>query len=239
MRLVYDNEKLVFLPIKHPQLDVCANLAWIECYPGQAYGITSLDASFLVGLTDLEIMILYKHTTGESPVFHGQRLKNILLEIAHRIPVRECNEAEVDRQAAQVPDLRSERYLYNPGQPKPAIQGNLFTLTGLKFPKRPNEKEIAAAAPHYAPTTLPRVPATTLAPSSHAGQCGPSTPRQQGVAGVIWAAADSHWESAGKPKDEKVLLALRRKIMDDLEVNHGAKRVTSSNELGRWMKTKI
>lgn len=239
MRVVYDRDGLVFLPIKHPQLDVCANLAWIECYPGQAYSITSLDASFLVGLTDLEVMILYKHTTDESPIFHGPKLKNILLEIAHRIPVRECNEAEVDRQASQVSDLRSERYLYNPGHSKPAIQGTLFSLSGLKFPKAANEKEIAAATPQYAHTTLPRVPATTPAPSSHAPQGGASVPRQQGIAGVIWAVADSHWEFAAKPKDEKVLLALRRKIMDDLEQNHGAKRVTSSNELGRWMKTKI
>ena len=240
MRLVYDREKLVFLPIKHPDLYVCANLAWIECHYGQAYCITTLDKSFLAGLTELEVMILYKHTTGETASFYGQKLKNVLLEIAHRIPVRECNPAEVELQASQVHEVRSERYLYNPGQTKPAIQGQLFKLVGLTFPKAPNEKEIAASAPVCAPVAPPRPPATTPAAPGSAPRAGAaSAPRQQNVAGTVWAVADTHWVAAGKPTDTKILLALRRKIMDDLEANHGTKRVTSSNELGRWMKTKI
>lgn len=240
MRVVIDTEALVFLPIKHPDLYSCANLAWIECYPTQHYLITTLDESFLTGLTDLEKMILYKHTTGETATQYGKRLRNVLLEIASRIPVREVNAFELDLQAAQVPEVRSERYLYNPGSTKPAIQPELFQLEPLKFPKAPNESEIAGAAPLVAPSTPIRVPATTPAPSPGAARAGaPSAPRQANVAGVIWAVADQHWEAAGKPTDTKVLLALRRKIMDDLEAKHGTKRVTSSNELGRWMKTKI
>lgn len=240
MRLVIDTEALVFLPIKHPDLYVCANLAWIECYPGQHYLITTLDEAFLTGLTDLEKMILYKHTTNETAVHIGKRLRNVLLEIASRIPVREVNAFELDLQAAQVPELRSERYLYNYGSTKPAVQPNLFKLEPLKFSKASNESEIAGSAPLVAPSAPIRVPATTLAPNPGAARgAAPSAPRQANVAGVIWAVADQHWEAAGKPLDTKVLLALRRKIMDDLEEKHGTKRVTSSNELGRWMKTKI
>lgn len=240
MRVVIDTEALAFLPIKHRDLYTCANLAWIECYPGQHYLITTLDEAFLTGLTDLEKMILYKHTTGETATNYGKRLRNVLLEIAARIPEREVNPFELDLQAAQVPELRSERYLYNPGSTKPAIQPNLFKLETLKFSKASNENEIAAAAPVVAPRAPIRVPATTPAPSPGAARgAAPSAPRQANVAGVIWAVADQHWEAAGKPTDTKVLLALRRKIMDDLEEKHGTKRVTSSNELGRWMKTKI
>lgn len=240
MRLVIDTEKLVFLPIKHPDLYVCANLAWIECYPNQHYLITTLDSSFLTGLTELERMILYKHTTGETAKFVGSKLVNVLLEIADRIPVRECNPYEVDLQASQVPELRGERYLYNPGSKSPARQPDLFKLEPLQLPKAPNENEIATApqqpravAPIRPPATYPqRTPgAGTVAP--------PSAPRQANVAGLIWATADAHWEQAGKPTDTKVLLALRKKVMDHLEEKHGTKRVTSSNELGRWMKTKI
>lgn len=240
MRVVIDTEALVFLPIKHPDLYTCANLAWIECYPGQHYLITTLDENFLTGLTDLEKMILYKHTTNETAVNIGKRLQNVLLEIANRIPVRECQPLEVDLQAAQVPEVRSERYLYNPGSTKPAIQPDLFKLEPLRYKKAPNESEIAAGPPLVQPTAPIRVPATTPAPSPGAARTGaPSAPRQANVAAVVWAVADQFWESAGKPTDTKVLLALRRKIMDELEEKHGTKRVTSSNELGRWMKTKI
>lgn len=240
MRVVIDTEALVFLPIKHPDLYVCANLAWIECYPGQHYSITTLDEHFLTGLSDLDKMILYKHTTGETAVTVGNRLRNVLLEIAGRIPVREVNAFELDMQAAQVPEVRSERYLYNPGSTKPAIQPQLFKLEPLKLSKASNEPAIAAAPPQVAPSAPPRPPATTPAPNPGAARAAaPSAPRQANVAGVVWAVADEFWESAGKPTDTKVLLALRRKIMDELEEKHGTKRVTSSNELGRWMKTKI
>ena len=239
MRMIIDTEALVMLPIKHPDLYVCANLAWIECYPGQHYLLTSLDESFLTGLTDLEKMILYKHTTGETATQYGPKLRNVLLEIANRIPVREVNAFEIDLQAAQVPEIRSERYLYNHGSTKAAIQPSLFKLEPLKFPKASNESAIAAAPPQAQPSAPIRVPATTPAPNPGTARgAAPSAPRQANVAGVIWAVADQHWESAGKPTDTKVLLALRRKIMDDLEEKHGTKRVTSSNELGRWMKTK-
>lgn len=240
MRVVIDTEALVFLPIKHPDLYACANLAWIECFPGQHYLITALDESFLKGMTDLEKMILYQHTTGETATQYGNRLRNILLEIASRIPERVVNVFELDLQAAQVPEVRSERYLYNPGSTKPAIQPSLFKLEPLKFSKAPNESTIAGAPPVVAPSAPIRVPAPTPAPTPGAARTGaPSAPRQANVAALVWAVADQHWESAGKPTDTKVLLALRRKIMDDLEEKHGTKRVTSSNELGRWMKTKI
>ena len=240
MRLVVDMDDLVFLPIKHPDLYVCANLAWIECAPKQSYLITTMDHGFLTGLTDLEKMILYKHTTNETATQYGKKLISVLLELAERIPVREVNAAEVDAQASQVPEVRSERYLYNPGSTKPAIQPPLFKLEPLRFAKAVNEKEIAAAPPRVAPSAPIRVPATTPAPSPGAGRVGaPSAPRQANVAGTIWAVADEMWAAAGKPTDTKVLLALRRKIMDELESKHGTKRVTSSNELGRWMKTKV
>lgn len=240
MRVVIDRQALTFLPIKHMDLYVCANLAWIECYPGQHYHITSLDENFLKGLSDLEVMILYKHTTGEQASSYGQRLKNILRELADRIPVRECNPFEVDIQASKVFEVRRERYVYNPGAMIPAIKPDLFKLEAIKLQKAANENEIAAKTPAPAPVAPPRPPATPAPTPSPAPRTAPTgAPRQANVAGLVWAVADKHWESAGKPTDTKVLLALRKKIMDDLEQNHGTKRVTSSNELGKWMKTKI
>lgn len=240
MRIVIDKHALVFLPIKHPDLYVCANLAWIECYPTQPYYITTMDETFLKGFSELDIMILYKHTTQETATSYGQKLRRILFELADRIPVRECNAFEVDMQASKVPEIRAERYLYNPGSMLPMVQHNLFELEPLRFPKAPNENEIGNTPPPVRPSAPIHRAATTPAPGPSAGRvAAPSAPRQPGVAGVVWAVADKHWESAGKPTDTKILLALRRKIMDDLEHDHSVKRVTSSNELGKWMKTKI
>lgn len=63
-------------------------------------------------------------------------------------------------------------------------------------------------------------------------------PRQHSVRPVIWAAADEMWEAAGKPRDIKVVIALRQKIMTALE-DKGVKRTSSSTELGNWMKTRL
>lgn len=240
MRVVIDTAALVFLPIKHPDLYVCANLAWIECFPGQHYMITAMDSGFLSGMSELDRMILYKHTTGETSKHYGKALKNVLLELANRIPVREVDPAKVDLQASKVYEVRSERFVYNPHGTSPIPMPALFKHDAIKLGKASNENQIAAAPPQVAPTAPIRVPAPTPAPSPGAGRVGAiSSPRQANVAGVIWAVADELWAANGKPTDTKILLALRRKMMDELEEKHSVKRVTSSNELGRWMKTKL
>lgn len=240
MRIVIDMQEMVFLPIKCADLYDCANLAWIECRPEQKYLITTLDADFLSNLTDLEKIILYKNTTGETALYIGNKLQKVLLELANRIPERQVNSAELEMQATMVPEVRGERYLYNPGGKAPAIQHELFKLEGIKLPKASNEPEIVVTAAQVPPTAPIRVPRPTLPATPGAAVVGAhSAPRMANVAGVIWAVADEMWGAAGSPTDIKILLSLRRTMMDVLEEKHSIKRVTSSNELGRWMKTKL
>ena len=49
---------------------------------------------------------------------------------------------------------------------------------------------------------------------------------------------DQLWEKAGKPMDAKVVLALRKTCMDELEAQALAKRSSASSELGNWMKAR-
>lgn len=56
---------------------------------------------------------------------------------------------------------------------------------------------------------------------------------------LIWDVADEIWIEAGRPTDPKVVLALRKKMMQDLETLHGVKKNTASNELGKWQKARI
>jgi len=60
-----------------------------------------------------------------------------------------------------------------------------------------------------------------------------------GVRATIWEVADRMWEAAGKPKDQKDVLALRKQIMEDLLHVSAIKKTTSSNELGNWAKSRI
>ncbi len=55
----------------------------------------------------------------------------------------------------------------------------------------------------------------------------------------IWQFADAQWEASGKPMDKKVVLALRKAMMPQLEKEYGIKVTTSSNELGNWMKARV
>lgn len=54
----------------------------------------------------------------------------------------------------------------------------------------------------------------------------------------VWAAADVAWVAAGKPTDKKEVLALRKVLMNELELL-GIKRTTASVELGNWQAVKI
>lgn len=55
----------------------------------------------------------------------------------------------------------------------------------------------------------------------------------------VWAVADELWEAAGKPMDQKVVMKLRRVMMQKLESEFDVKLTTSSNELGNWMKARL
>ena len=68
---------------------------------------------------------------------------------------------------------------------------------------------------------------------------GTGTAPRTGIKAVVWDVADRLWNEAGSPKAVDVVLVLRRKIMDELEGQHGIKRTTSSTALGEWQKVRL
>jgi hypothetical protein len=239
MHIVIDRKPLKFLPIKHESIDVIGNLIWIEAPHSEAW-ILPLDHNFLSGFSDLELMLLYKNTTGEPAQRVGNQLRNILFELAERIPVNDVNPFELNCQAELIPECSSERYTYLKGSFKPAIQDKLFKLEPVSLPRNENEAVIALR-PRTGPPALARTPTATPAPAPNVNRpvAAPRGPRQGGVKELIWAVADKMWAAAGSSKDAKIVLNLRKEMMTTLEKEHSVKKTSSSNELGNWMKARI
>lgn len=239
MHIVIDRKKLLFLPIKHENIFVIGDLVWIEA-PRAHVHAAALDHSFLDGYTDLEMMLLYKNTVEERATRVGNGLRNILYEIADRMPVREVNAFELSRQAEQVPEKSKKGYLYNPGGLKPVCKNELFDLDPVKMSRAENETLIAAR-PRVRPPVVRLPPSATPTASSAAPRPvrAPTAPRQGGVRELVWAVADKLWEASGKPTDIPVVLKLRKEMMGVLESEHSVKRTSSSNELGQWQKARI
>lgn len=64
----------------------------------------------------------------------------------------------------------------------------------------------------------------------------PATAQKPSVKHTIHTVANNMWEEAGKPRNVKTLLKLRKMIMDKLENEFDIKRTSASTELGQWQK---
>lgn len=145
MHVVIDKAKLGFLPIKHELISVVCDLVCLEAPNAQVY-VCPLDHNFLNPYTDLELMLLYKNTTGEQAMRTGDSLRNILFELATRIEVSKVNAFELSVQVNVVQDYSSDRYQYCFGSHRPTKKDNFFKLDIVKVPKAPNELDIAKSA---------------------------------------------------------------------------------------------
>ena len=84
-------------------------------------------------------------------------------------------------------------------------------------------------------------PGTWVSPAAKFAKNAVDAPvvhRMSNVKEQIWDLANIMWSTAGKPTDKKLLLKLRKRIMDTLG-ERGVKRTTASNELGNWQKSII
>lgn len=87
--------------------------------------------------------------------------------------------------------------------------------------------------PAQAPTGRDRTVAYTVAPAKVT-----SAPRSNNRV-LIFEFADRMWNDKGAPKDSATVLALRKTIMAELELQHGIKKTTSSTALGEWQKLRL
>lgn len=229
---------------KHESVRTVCDLDFINA-GNQHVDVTFLGApNFLRDLTETELQRLYRHTTGqmEDSPHHGDALRNVLAELADRFPCTDANAFEADRQAAWIEtndDARLRAFQYTRGTSKPAEAPDepgppaLVTLT--------NEEAAIAARRRAAPAPQP----TGAGGGSSGAEPAPRPvhvvmqARQAGkTTTVIFQVADRMWEEAGKPTRLDEVLALRKKMMDELE-RVGIKRTTSSSALGAWQKARI
>lgn len=236
MYVSIDRENLRFLH-RHPDFLVVSDLVHIEA-PHVYVLITPFrTGAELKGWTDMELKMLYRHTTGMelAPNHSRKDVQALLAEVVDRLPVTDVNKFELDRQAAYLGEENETPYKYVKGATRPGLPAELFPLTA----KAPADvgAAIAAQRPAQAATSAPA--SVTPAKVAKAPQRAPAAPRSGGVRGTIWEVADAMWEKEGKPTARAEVLALRRRMMDVLETDYDVKRSSASNELGQWQKARL
>ncbi len=184
---VVNRETCTFLPIKHHQLDVVCNMCWIEANHLGLHIFNTYDKNALKMLTDLELLLLYKNTTGQdkAPRF-GEPLRKLCVELSQRVPDLQVEAHRVHMQAESIPSDHSELYKYNPKGTTPIKVDSLFKHDPILVPRAENEKLVAdspiADAPVRPAASRPAWPATPPAPgaqSAAVGQGGPVAPWQK------------------------------------------------------------
>lgn len=235
MYAMINREKMQFAH-KHPSYQVLCNLAWIECASAHIFPLD--DAAKFREFTDMELSLLYEHTTNKKPTaLSRQQLQQVLFDLIDGMPASDVSPVEVEVQADKVQDALSGKMRYVRGSSVPVKQDDgLFPMQcdsnpdseasarAGKLPALHSRRTLAAS-----PITARPTVATVSAPSDAAPR-GTNKP-------LIWKTADRIWQEAGMPTDTKTVLLLRKQMMDELE-KEGVKRASASSELGNWMKTK-
>lgn len=239
--LLLDMDRVAVLH-KHPNHSVVSKLGWIES-SGSAIRVLQFDGvKALTYFTDLELAKLFESTTGVKPHIRGRNfLLGAVSDLLARLPITDAAPFEVDRQAAFIKADDETKYRYAKGAFVPQIADDLFEPAVLTAP-RSEAAELAAqqsySTAHATPTAYP----TASAQHPAKGVAPPATKTaapKGGVREVVFGIADSIWEQAGKPTSKPVVLALRKRMMDVLESQHGVKRTTCSTTLGDWMKSRV
>lgn len=245
MYVCIDRDNMQFLA-KHPDHTRLSHLANIEAAHVSVFIAPCDDPRDFNQFTDLELRLLYRHTTGGDPsTAHRPMMLAHCVALAQQLPEREINGFDVEVQSNSIPDDdKTGRYAYVPGASKPQRKADLFEPERLtcqqswsteqvsEFAKRAPQAAIAAAG-----TSAPSAPRSPAARPGAGAAATPAAPRGGGRQ-VIWAHMDQIWEKAGKPTDIKIVLGLRKSCMDELEALNLAKRSSASSELGNWMKAR-
>jgi len=232
-------DTLQFLHKHHDQF-VLNGLSFLEAPHHSIRNENVNSEHFLIGMTPLEIRMLYKNTTGEDVTGTDDRVLREMLAmlVCDHMPPTLALAEEVDAQIKAVEDdlYNGIPWKYALGAKVPAKHMNLFPL---------HCKPLDAADCHSAVQMAPQRRAERAALKLRAVAESAPQPaltlkqRSSSVRPVIWSVADAMWAEAGSPSDKAVVLELRKKIMTVLEEKHSVKRTSSSNELGNWMKSRL
>jgi hypothetical protein len=229
-----DLNKLRFLH-KHESFNVVATLDYIACVETNLSPVDS-PASFS-GLTDQDLSLLYRHTTGaERPPVVGDSLRMVLVELAERFPVTDADPDEVEAQASHIESTRvggREKYAYVKGSRVPKRTDDVLFAADIPF----TDSEARSAVQKHGQRLQQRaaaLAAATPAPSPSA----PAAPRKaatasrprSGVCGQIWEMLD-------KERAEKNEIPTRNRVKE-LAAQFGWNPSTASVQFAAWRREK-
>lgn len=225
---------------KHHDQFVLNGLSFLEA-PHHSIRNENVDSeNFLLGLSSLDVRILYKNTTGEDVTgTDDQVLREMLaMLVVNHMPPTLALQDEVQAQITAVEDdlYNGIAWKYALGAKVPAKAIELVPLHC-----KPLDHIDTHKAAQRAPQARAVRGATVAPPPAESAPTAPAPPkaRASSVRPTIWAVADEMWQAAGSPTDTPVVLALRKKMMAELEEKHAVKKTSSSNELGNWMKARM
>jgi hypothetical protein len=226
---------------KHESPRTLADLDFIR---GVETDVFPIDLSgFLVGYSQTELAKLHWNTCGAETPYQGDSLRSVLLDLAERIPTADVNPFLANVQASWL----EKRYAEGK---RPAHRYATCTEKPTEAPDEPVWPEVAplttdeaanAARRRAAPAPLPatgEAAGTGAIPAPRPVRIVMQAQRAGKTSALIFDTADKLWEEAGKPTDMPSVLAVRKKVMDQLE-QVGIKRTTCSSTLGAWQKARI
>ena len=254
MYVSIDMDNLVFLH-KHADHEVVSAISWMEIGVHRSTRVTATDkARFLKTLTDLELKMLYKNTTGaqlagDDPVTLRYQLASAVKLLSSTRAVRE----EVLAQLALVDDRvhAGETFKYAYGARTPAQPQELFPLRG-----RPLSADELRNAADWARSDLPKLTANAptgpwperaepqddeVPPAPPQDDAPPAPPvvkkaKRVSATPLIRAAADKAWDAAGRPTDPDLLEQLIKQVQPGLEADRGMHPTTCRIQLRKWAK---
>lgn len=234
-----DMDTLQFLHKHHDQF-VLNGLSFLEAPHHSIRNENVNSEHFLLGMSALDIRMLYRNTTGEDPTGTDDQVMREMLAmlVSDHMPPTLALQAEVEAQLKAVEDdlYNGIPWKYALGAKVPAKAIELFPLHCKPLDLIDKQKAAQLAPQRRAKRGAPVAPP---APESAPSAAPAAKQRASSVRPTIWAVADEMWEAAGKPTDKAVVLELRKKMMVELEEKKGVKRTSSSNELGNWMKARL
>lgn len=250
MYAAIDMDRMVFTHV-HPERSVLSRLAHMEL-PHSSVKIIPLDhPRALLALTDLELKLLWRNTTGSElgGYLRDSHLRHCiaLLTVVAENPCT-VNPQELIAQCDAVSEQDTSVYRYTPGARFP-VAAPAYIAPPVTVPPPPpfSQKQVDVLLEEVASDVLAGLQAAAAAdaaarrvasPSTSSPSSGPRSPAGS-VSPLVHEVADRMWEAAGSPRDPSTVLKLRKSIMDELEAKHGVKRTTSSTTLGAWQKARL
>ncbi len=256
-----DMDNLVFLH-KHHEHETVSALSFLEAADRSIRVDTCDRQRFLHGVSDLDLRMLYKNTTGatlapaDTATLRHQLADAVSLMAA---TPAQCAEVTMQVEAVEARLYEGECFKYARGAKVPAQPVELFPLKARPLsekelaeaqqrarvaittykprlsgePRKPWEPELPVHAPIAQPAPTPQE--TAPEPDRVTSVVRTAKPS---VRPIVRSAADAAWEAAGKPTDAASLKELCKGIIPALEAQ-GYHPTTIRIKLSEWTKEHV